>query len=90
MDAINVLDEGNAERAENERKPIPWVIQDRQNPVEENRDEKFRLRYRFRKDSVVDFLEEIRPEIVLLDIHIWTCSSPHPYMVSVGEKLNPP
>ena len=39
----------------------------------EYRDEEFRLRYRFWKDSVVDFLEEIRDcssEIVLLHIHI--------------------
>ena len=46
----------------------------------EYRDEEFRLRYSgrigpkgFRKDSVLDFLEEIRDcssEIVLLDIHI--------------------
>ena len=75
LDAINVLDEGN------ERRPVPRVIRDHQNPFEEYCDKEFRLGYRFQKDSVVDFLEEIRPEIVLLHIHIWKCSSPHPYMV---------
>ncbi|XP_064643088.1 putative nuclease HARBI1 [Lineus longissimus] len=57
LDIMEVLEENNPIM------PVPRLIRDRKNPFQEYRDEEFRIRYRFRKDSVLHFLDLITADI---------------------------